>query len=530
MPDKFENVPVMVLPQDIKNDVDDPTEMVQQLVISYQTSVADKETFELKVDDLQNENEHLSAQVKIKDEWYRTIDQRLKATEAELSKLQREPNEKVKEMEIQVNEHMTLVSAMTHCEAESIPTMQEEIHNLKMKLELAKAEKRTLEQEQETTTVVMNKLTDEIEDLLTFKVQAQSKIATTEQQKCQFQELRAENIKLRQRLINTTDNVDNPKNVENTGYAEDVTLREYEENKNKAEEQLSRKQEECNQLMQELDEAQNTLSNLNKDHKAKVTAVEKMTLEKDDLLNRMKDCQEKLSAKTREAEALGQQVDESRNENSKLRKELTINGNEIAQLTGERDEIRNTSEKMLAAKIKEEQKSQQQLQKSTYEISRLKEDQKFKSAAIKKLASEKQKLQTQLQHYEDFVMVETTAKHQKLVQHLEESQTERERLEYEKAELGNENEKLQDKVKDCEECVAAQNIEKQKLFEQVEMLQAEKIEFKKDYEATTSELETLSMEKEELQRRVKDFEATINSKSMQIESISQWTLHHGKMP
>ena len=220
MPDTFESILVMVLPQDMKNDVDDPTEMVQQLVILYQTSVADKEALGVKVDDLQNENEQLSAQMKIKDEWYRTTDQRLKASEAELNKLQKEPDEKAKEMEIQVNEHMPLVSAITNSEAESIPTIQEEIHNLKMKLELANAEKRTLEQEQETGMIVVNKLTDDIKQLLTFKVQAQSKIATTEQQNCQLQELRAENIKLHQRLINTTGNVDMQKRTEIIGYGE----------------------------------------------------------------------------------------------------------------------------------------------------------------------------------------------------------------------------------------------------------------------------------------------------------------------
>ena len=319
MPDTFESIPVMILPQDMKNDVDDPTEMVQQLVILYQTSVADKEALGVKVDDLQNRNALLSAQVKIKDEWYRTADQRLKASEAELCKLQKEPDEKVKEMEIQVNEHIKLVSAITNSEAESTPTMQEEIHNLKMKLELANAEKRTLEQEQETTTVVMNKLTDEIEQLLTFKVQAQSKIATTEQQKYQLQELREENIKLYQRLKNTTGNVDMQQNTENIGYGEH-------------EKQVSKVlQDESSRLQQDLSLKSSEMLRL-KDENEELIAKLKTNNENE---QSYKDEQQNLIGKLEKSEA----------ENNRLEQEL-------ASITAVMTELTNENETLLLIKQK----------------------------------------------------------------------------------------------------------------------------------------------------------------------------------
>ena len=94
--------------------------------------------------------------------------------------------------------------------------------------------------------------------------------------------------------------------------------------------------------------------------------------------------------------------------------------------------------------------------------------------------------------------------------------------------LDNEREKLLSKVKRNEEHFTVQNGKEQKLCEQVKKMQAENIKLREHNEATSGELERLANEKERLQRSVKDCEAAIKSKVMQIANIRQWTLRHGK--
>ena len=271
----------------------------------------------------------------------------------------------------------------------------------------------------------------------------------------------------------------------------------------------------------------------------------KLVSTQEKLENTVKDCEEKLSAKMKEVETLRLQLDESQNENSNLREELMNKDTEIAKLSGEKDKLldtMNASEEKLSATIKEEQKSLQQSGKSINENRTLKEGNKSESAEIKKLASVKQELQRRVRQSEEFVMIETTEKQAKLVQKLQESLTELtslrekqtsqiaeiETLKYEKEELENEQEKLINKVKDCEALVGAQNDEEQKVKEQVKELQPENIKVRDVCDAKRGDLEMLANENEGLHRRVKDCEAVIKSEAMQVQNVKQWMLRHGK--